>query len=74
METPFAATGNHAHIHLTLFNAFLTYRGIVQTRFLINKWSQMIGLLMSDDCLKAFTESFKILDTTLDLATLVSPL
>ena len=29
---------------------------------------------MSDDGLKGFTESFKILDTTLDLATLVSPL
>ena len=31
----------------------------------------MTGLLMSDD---GFTESLKILDTTLDLATLVSPL
>ena len=40
----------------------------------INKWSQMTGLLMSDDGLKGFTESLKILDTTLDLATLVSPL
>ena len=34
----------------------------------------MTGLLMSDDWFKAFTESFKVLDTTLDLATLVSPL
>ena len=34
----------------------------------------MTGLLMSDDGLKAFTESLKILDTTLDLATLASPL
>ena len=34
----------------------------------------MTGLLMSDDGLKGFTESLKILDTTLDLATLVSPL
>jgi len=34
----------------------------------------MIGLLISDDWLKAFTESLKILDTTFDLATLVSPL
>ena len=31
----------------------------------------MTGLLMSDDGLKAFTESLKILYTTLDLATLV---
>ena len=29
---------------------------------------------MSDDGLKAFAESIKILDTTFDLATLVSPL
>ena len=29
---------------------------------------------MSDDGLKGFTESLKILDNTLDLATLVSPL
>jgi len=29
---------------------------------------------MSDDGLKGFTESLKILDTTLDLAALVSPL
>jgi len=34
----------------------------------------MTGLLISDDRLKSFTESLKILDTTLDLATLVSPL
>ena len=34
----------------------------------------MTGLLMSDDGLKRFTESSKILDTTLDLATLVPPL
>ena len=34
----------------------------------------MAELLMSDDRLKAFTESLKILDTTLDLATLVPPL
>ena len=34
----------------------------------------MTRLLMSDDGLKAFTENLKILDTTLDLATLVSPL
>jgi len=34
----------------------------------------MTGLLMSDDGLKDFTESLKILDTTLDLATPVSPL
>ena len=30
----------------------------------------MTGLLMSDDGLNGFTESLKILDTTLDLATL----
>ena len=35
--------------------------------------SQMTGLLMSDDELKGFTESLKILETTLDLAALVSP-
>ena len=29
---------------------------------------------MNDDELKGFTESLEILDTTLDLATLVSPL
>ena len=34
----------------------------------------MTGLLMSDDGLKDLTESLKILDTTIDLATLVSPL
>ena len=34
----------------------------------------MTELLMSDDGLKAFTESLQILDTTLDLATLVPPL
>ena len=34
----------------------------------------MTGLLMSNDGLKDFTESLKILDITLDLATLVSPL
>jgi len=31
----------------------------------------MTGLLMSDDGLKGFNESLKILHTTLDLATLV---
>ena len=45
-----------------------------KTPFSINEWSQMTGLLMSDDGLKGFTESLKILDTTLDLGTLVSPL
>ena len=30
----------------------------------------MTGLLMSDDGLKGFTESLKMLDTALDLATL----
>jgi len=34
----------------------------------------MTGLLMSDDGLKGFTKSMEILDTTLDLAALVSPL
>ena len=34
----------------------------------------MTGLLMSDDWNKRFTESLEVLDTTLDLATLVSPL
>ena len=34
----------------------------------------MTGLLMSDDGLKGFNESLKILHTTLDLTTLVSPL
>jgi len=34
----------------------------------------MTGLLMSDDELKSFTESLKVLNTILDLATLVSPL
>ena len=34
----------------------------------------MTGLLISDDGLKGYTESLKILDTTLDLATLVLPL
>ena len=34
----------------------------------------MTGLLMSDDWLKGFTESLKMLKTTFDLATLVSPL
>ena len=34
----------------------------------------MTGLLMSDDGLKSFTESLEILDTTLDLVALVSPL
>ena len=32
----------------------------------------MTGLLMSDDWLKGFTESLKILDTALDLTTQVS--
>ena len=44
------------------------------TPFSINKCSQMTRLLMSDNGLKDFTESLKILDTTLDLVTLVSPL
>ena len=34
----------------------------------------MTGLLMRDDGLKGFVEGLKILDTTLDLATLVLPL
>jgi len=34
----------------------------------------MTGFLMSDNGLKGFTESLEILDTTLDLVTLVSPL
>ena len=34
----------------------------------------MTGLLMSDDGLKSFIESLEILYTTLDLATLVSPI
>ena len=34
----------------------------------------MTGLLMSDDELKGFTKSLKMLDITLDLDTLVSPL
>ena len=45
-----------------------------KTHYLINECSQMTGLLMSDDGLKGLTESLKIIDTTLDLATLVSPL
>ena len=44
------------------------------TPFLINEWSQMTGLLMSDDWLKGFTESLKTVDTALDLTTQVSPL